>query len=412
MKIEIDGHRVHRELELLAGFSDGPAPAVTRVVFTPPDLEARSWLKRLCLSAGLQVREDAVGNTFAQWLGRDRNAPAVATGSHIDAIPNAGRYDGTVGVLGALEALRALQSAGFTPRRSIELIVFTSEEPTRFGLGCLGSRLLSGALSPESAAALTDQEDATLDEVRRAAGFEGALSDTRLPMGSYSAFLELHIEQGPLLEQQRAAIGVVTHIAAPATLRVSVRGEGGHAGAVPMPNRRDALLGAAEIALAVESAALSTEAQNSVATTGRCHVSPGAVNSIPSRVTLEIDVRDTDESRRDTMLEAIASACREISARRRLEVKTETLNADAPAECDAKLVEAIEHACHRTGRSFTRLVSRAYHDALFMSRIAPMGMIFIPCRGGISHRPDEYASPEDIVAGISVLAHTLAELSS
>jgi ureidoglycolate amidohydrolase len=412
MKVSIDAGRVGRELELLATYSEGPAPAVTRVVFTQPDLEARAWLKDLCHQAGLQVDQDAVGNLFARWCGSDRNAPAVASGSHIDAIPNAGRYDGTVGVLGALEAIRALQSTGFSPRRSIELIVFTSEEPTRFGLGCLGSRLLSGTLSPERAATLKDADGATLDQVRQAAGFDGALSDTRLSAGHYHAFVELHIEQGPLLEQQGTPIGVVTHIAAPASLRISVSGVGGHAGGVLMPDRRDALLGAAEIVIAVEEAALSTHARDSVATTGVCQVFPGAVNSIPNRVVLEIDVRDTDEQRRDAMLETIASACRGIAAKRHLEVTTELLNADAPAQCDPKVVEAIVQACRAANQNYTHLVSRAYHDALFMSRIAPAGMIFIPCRGGVSHRPDEYASPEQIAAGISVLAHTLAALDS
>jgi ureidoglycolate amidohydrolase len=412
MNVVIDAHRVLEELQTLATFSDAPSPAVTRVVFTPPDLEARVWLKDLCANAGLEVREDAVGNMFSRWPGSDANAPAVATGSHMDAIPNAGRYDGTVGVLGALEAIRCLQSGGFQPRLPIELILFTSEEPTRFGIGCLGSRLLSGTLSPVRAAALRDADGRMLDEVRRGANFNGALTSVRLPDGHYHAFVELHIEQGPILEQQNTTIGIVTHIAAPASLRISIRGEGGHAGGVLMPDRRDPFLGAAEIALAVESAALTTGSHDSVATTGVCQVFPGAVNSIPSLVRLEIDVRDTNLERRNAMVDAITSAYEAIGAKRHLEVTKEMLNADAPGECHPLVVEAIVRGCQATIQSFTRLVSRAYHDALFMSRIAPTGMIFIPCRGGVSHRPDEYASPEDIVSGISVLAHTLAELSS
>jgi ureidoglycolate amidohydrolase len=411
MTVQVDADRVISDLETLAGFSDSPAPAVTRIVFSPPDMQARAWLKRLCLEAGLDVKQDAVGNVFARWNGSDRDASAIATGSHIDAIPNSGRYDGTVGVLGGLEAIRALQKCGFKPRRSIELVLFTSEEPTRFGIGCLGSRLLSGALSSERAAVLQDTEGATLDQIRKTAGFDGALKNVRIHEGRYHAFLELHIEQGPVLEQQGITIGVVTNIAAPASLRVSIDGEGGHAGAVLMPERRDALLGAAEITLAVESAASSTGARDSVATTGVCQVFPGAVNSIPSIVKLEIDVRDTDLLRRDAMVNAIITACADIASKRRLEVTTHVLNADAPARCDPMAVDAIEHACLLTDRSFVRLVSRAYHDSLFMSRVVPTGMIFIPCRAGVSHRPDEYASPEDVVSGIAVLAHALAELS-
>jgi ureidoglycolate amidohydrolase len=412
MKLAVDARRVADELERLANFSDAPAPAVTRIVFTPPDLEARSWLKALCVDAHLKIEDDPVGNMFARWTGSDPSEPAVATGSHIDAIPNSGRYDGTVGVLGALEAIRVLQRAAFRPRRSIELILFTSEEPTRFGLGCLGSRLLSGTLGPERAAALRDADGKTFDEVRHGAGFKGSVCDVPVSNSRYHAFVELHIEQGPVLDQQGTAIGAVTDIAAPATLRITVRGEGGHAGALLMPQRRDAFPGAAEIVLAVESAARSTGSPDSVATVGSCQIFPGAVNSVPNLVTLEIDVRDTDWKRRDAMLETIDSACERISAERRLEVTREVLNADAPGQCDALVVEAIVRACQAADCRFMRLVSRAYHDALFMSRIAPTGMIFIPCRAGISHRPDEYASPENVAAGIEVLARVLAELAS
>src|SRR3984893_1106123 len=201
MSITIDGKRLLSEIETLASFSDAEAPAVTRIVFTPADLRARAWMTAHCQDAGLTVREDAVGNTFARWNGSDSNAPVVGTGSHIDAIPNAGKYDGVVGVLGGLEAIRALQQSGFRPKHSIELLIFTSEEPTRFGIGCLGSRLLSGTLSPDAARKLTDNDGGTLDEVRRRAGFLGELEAVKLPSGYYKAFIELHIEQGPLLDR-------------------------------------------------------------------------------------------------------------------------------------------------------------------------------------------------------------------
>ncbi len=412
MTVSVDMDQVLRELEQLSSFSESAAPAVTRIVFSGPDMEARAWLKDLCATAGLLVREDGVGNMFARWNGANPELPSVGTGSHIDAIPLSGRYDGTVGVLGGLEAIRALQRAGFKPRRSIELVLFTSEEPTRFGVGCLGSRLLSGALTPERAAELRDKDGLTLDHARTEAGFSGDLASVRLPAGYFHAFVELHIEQGPLLEAQGIAIGVVTNIAAPASLRVSIRGEGGHAGSVLMPDRRDALVGAAEMIAGVESVARATGSRDSVATTGLCQVSPGAVNSIPSLVRLEIDVRDTELERRDAMVSAIAHKAREIAVQRGLESVIEILNADAPAQCDHAVINAIERACQAAGKSYVKLVSRAYHDSLFVSRIAPAGMIFIPCKGGISHRPDEYASPDDIRSGISVLAKSLAELAS
>src|SRR6202046_4974884 len=228
MSLTVDRDRLLSEIDILAAFSEAEAPAVTRIVFTPADLKARAWMKARCDEAGLTVREDAVGNTFARWNGSEPAAPMVGTGSHIDAIPNAGKYDGVVGVLGGLEAIRALQQSGFRPRHSIELLIFTSEEPTRFGIGCLGSRLLSGTLSADAARKLTDSDGATLDEVRRGAGFAGELEQVRLPSGYYEAFVELHIEQGPLLEGQQTPLGIVTKIAAPASLRVLIEGSDGH----------------------------------------------------------------------------------------------------------------------------------------------------------------------------------------
>lgn len=396
------------ELETLATFTDAPPPAVTRVVYSATDLRAREYVKGLCSAAGLSIHEDGVGNIFARWQGADPGLPAVATGSHIDAIPNAGAYDGTVGVLGGLEAIRMLQRAGARPRRSIELVIFCAEEPTRFGIGCFGSRLLAGSLDP---AALRDSDGRTLDDWRFAAGLHGDVSQVRLPAGHYSAFVELHIEQGPLLEQSGTPLGIVTAIAAPASLRLWVEGEGGHAGAVLMPQRCDAFCAAAEIVLAEEAAAKATGAIDTVATAGICEVFPGAINSIPSRVRLELDVRDIDEARRDRVLAAIDHACKEVAARRGVTVRKETINSDAPAHCAPLVIDALTRAAEGCGLAYRKMVSRAYHDSLFISRIAPTGMLFIPCRNGVSHRPDEYAAPEAIASGARVLSKTLALLA-
>jgi ureidoglycolate amidohydrolase len=406
----VDIERLQTELDTLASFSEQPAPAVTRVVFGEMDLRARAYLKTLFAEASLIVREDPVGNTFARWTGADPLLPPVATGSHCDAIPNAGRFDGTVGVLGGLEAIRALQRAGFTPQRSIDLIVFTSEEPTRFGIGCLGSRLLASALDPSVGETLTDNGQ-SLNQIRSSAGFSGSLADVPLTDGAYAAFVELHIEQGPILERDRIDIGVVTAIAAPASFRIFVEGEGGHAGAVLMPDRRDAFLAAAEIALAIERIARSSGSNDTVATTGVCELFPGAINSVPSRARLDVDVRDIDGARRDLALQDIARACDTIAARRGVTVRTEPINADPPAHCAPTIVNAIEGACDARGLRHRRMISRAYHDSLFMSRFAPSGMIFIPCRDGVSHRPEEYSSPDAISHGAQVLADTLAALA-
>ena len=411
MKLSIDQNRLSQELDELARISENPPPVVTRVVFTPADLKGRAFVKNLCRDAGLEIREDAVGNTFARWAGADPGLPPVATGSHIDAIPNAGRFDGTVGVLGGLEAIRALARAGFQPCRSIELIIFTAEEPTRFGVGCLGSRMMAGTLDASAGPRLKSRDGKTLDETRTNAGFCGPLATVPVTKGHYHAFAELHIEQGPLLEQKEIGIGVVTAIAAPASLRLIIEGQGGHAGAVLMPARRDAFLAAAEIALAVESAARNSGSGDTVGTTGVCDVFPGAINSIPSRVLLEIDVRDIDLARRDRVLQTIDRSIREIAGRRGVGIQTEVLNIDPPAQCDPIVIDALTRACDTHGVAYQRMISRAYHDSLFMSLIAPAAMIFIPCRGGFSHRPDEYSSPEAIAQGTLILAEALADLA-
>jgi len=410
VSVTADIQRLRTELGKLASFSETPAPAVTRVVFGDMDLRARDYLKTLFAEASLVVHEDPVGNTFARWLGRGKSLSPIATGSHCDAIPNAGRFDGTVGVIGGLEAIRALQRSGFEPQRSIDLVMFTAEEPTRFGIGCLGSRLISGALDSSVGDTLTS-EGRTLNELRLAAGFSGRLIDVPLSPGAYGAFVELHIEQGPILDREQLDIGVVTAIAAPASLRIIVDGEGGHAGAVMMSDRHDAFLAAAEIALAIEAAARATGSPDTVATTGVCEVFPGAINSIPSQARLDVDVRDVDLRCRDAVLAAITAACDGVEGRRGVTVRLEPINADPPARCASPIVNAITTACETRGLRHRTMVSRAYHDSLFMSRIAPTGMIFIPCRDGISHRPDEYASPEAIGRGTEVLADTLAALA-
>ncbi len=432
--LRINAQRLLRELHELALLTDcpatndaslaAPAQAVTRIVFTPRDLEARAWLKRLAHHAGFAVREDAVGNTFLRWEGTQPRLAAVGTGSHTDAIPHAGMYDGTVGVLGGLEAMRALQEAGFTPQRSIETLLLTSEEPTRFGIGCLGSRLLGGVLNPIAADALQDRlpeaeagtpDGLTLRDVRLAAGFRGDLASVRLADSHYHAWVELHIEQGPLLERDGIDLGIVTNIAAPASYRYIIEGVGGHAGALLMPDRRDALCAAAEMILSVERHALAANAKSggvdTVATIGTVAVHPGAVNSVPSRVTLMLDIRDTDVARRDDVMKAFHADIAHLERRRGVRISEETINADQPAASATHIVEVIESVCEVERVSYRKMVSRAYHDTSFLARVAPVAMIFIPCRGGVSHRPDEYATPEAIVRGTRVLALTLARLS-
>jgi ureidoglycolate amidohydrolase len=227
----------------------------------------------------------------------------------------------------------------------------------------------------------------------------------------YAAFVELHIEQGPLLEQENIPVGVVQAIAGPSAYRVKIGGEGGHAGAVLMPGRRDASLAAAELALAVEKAALASGSPDTVATTGKWEIFPNAINSVPCEAVLEIDLRDTCLETRERALELMRSSSQEIAARRGVTIDWKEINADPPAEGDPKTIAIAEDVALKLDLATKRMVSRAYHDSLFMARICPTTMIFIPCRNGYSHRPEEYSDPAHIAAGTRVLAGTLARLS-
>eukprot|EP00878_Enallax_costatus_P015024 GHUV01015731.1.p1 GENE.GHUV01015731.1~~GHUV01015731.1.p1 ORF type:complete len:334 (+),score=42.71 GHUV01015731.1:987-1988(+) len=253
-------------------------------------------------------------------------------------------------------------------------------------------------------------------QAANAAGYGGSshkdvLTSTKSPKGTVDYFVELHIEQGPLLEQEEKDIGVVTAIAAPAALEVKFSGDGGHAGAQLMPLRNDAGLAAAELALAVEAHTLATGADDTVGTTGIFEISPNAVNSVPREARLAIDVRDIDGERRDAVVQAILYSAAQIAMKRKVRVNISMINQDPPAVCDDRIQSAVTSAAAELGLSTNRMVSRAYHDSLFMARIAPTGMIFIPCKNGWSHRPDEFASEKDIGNGVGVLALTMAQLS-
>lgn len=414
--LSVDTETLQKRIDELSTFSDTPAPSVTRVLYTENDVLARSYIKNLMGLSGLSVREDAVGNIFGRWIGNEAELAPVATGSHIDAIPYSGKYDGVVGVLGAIEAINVLKRSGFKPRRSLEVIMFTSEEPTRYGISCLGSRLLAGIESlAKDLTSTVDGQNISFLDAARSAGYAkepNDLSSVFLKKGSYSAFVELHIEQGPILEEKGTSIGIVTAIAAPASIKVDFEGNGGHAGAVLMPNRNDAGLAAAELALAVEKHVLESGSIDTVGTVGILELHPGAINSIPSKSHLEIDTRDIDEKRRNSVIEKIHQSALTIAKNRGVTLSEfKIVNQDPPALSEKSIIEAVEAASKELNLTHKFMISRAYHDSLFMARVSPMGMIFIPCFKGYSHKPDEYASGHDMENGVKVLALTLAKLS-
>jgi ureidoglycolate amidohydrolase len=416
-RISVQPEAIARQIEELGDLSDTTPPAITRIIYSENDVRARDYVKGLMAKAGLTVREDAIGNIYGRLDGEDASLAPVLSGSHTDAIPLSGKYDGVLGVLGAVEALKAIKDSGVKLRRSVEALMFTSEEPTRFGLSCIGSRAMCGRLEESTLDSLTDSNGTSFLDACHSADYGKDLSTAEILKASFvrkgdiHAFVELHIEQGPLLEADELDIGVVTAIAAPASLSIDLQGNGGHAGALLMPYRKDAGLAASEIALAVEASALDTGLIDTVATTGVMKISPGAVNSVPRQAHVGIDVRDIDEERRDAVLNRIIREAEAISNRRDVGMTYKVLNQDPPAPCADHVVDAVQSSANELGFSSMKMVSRAYHDALFMAQIAPTGMIFIPCRDGVSHRPDEYSSPKDMVNGIKTLALTMAKLA-
>ena len=404
---------LHTRIDQLARLqSEVLGAGITREVYTPVYSEATALVADWMQKAGLETRLDAAGNLFGRWSGSDPQLPAVWTGSHFDTTLNAGAYDGVLGVLGAVAAAEQLRAAGFVPRRTIEVIGFAGEEP-RFGAGCIGSRALIGALQRSELDTMADRDGVTIATAMRTVGLDpDRIAEAQFDPAAVAAFLELHIEQGAVLEQRGIPVGVVERIAAPHQLRVTLTGEARHAGSTPMALRLDALGGAAEVILAVERLARESASGTTVGTVGTVAVEPGAVNVIPGAVTLDIDVRDVVLDAREEVVRAIRAAIDEISARRGLSAELRDMVVDRPAPCDPQIVATVRAVCDELGTPYLDMASGAYHDAMVLGAQVPIGMIFVPSRDGLSHHPDEYTEPAQLDLGVKVLAGTLAKLAA
>ncbi len=405
--------RLEDAIAELAGFNDDPAAGgITREVYTPTYRAALDRVAKWMRDAGLEVRLDAVGNLFGRWEGAEPDAPLVLTGSHVDTTLNAGRYDGVLGVLGAIEAVRLLQEAGTVPRRSIELVAWAGEEP-RFGTGCVGSRAAAGRLERADLDRLCDRDGTSMATALRDAGFDpDRLADAAIDPATVHALVELHIEQGVVLETGGESIGVVTAIAAPHDFRLGFRGAATHAGATPMHLRRDALAGAAEAMTALERIVRASPSGTTVGTVGAIRVRPGAINVVPGTAELDVDVRDSDLGARTQVVEDVLAAAREIAAQRRLELELTPIVEDVPVACEPGVVAAAEAAVRELGLPYRRMTSGAYHDAMVLGSRVPIGMIFVPSAGGVSHHPDEHTDAADLERGVRVLVGTLARLAA
>lgn len=403
---------IKNDLVNLAKYNSTPENGITRVLFYDEELQARDFIKMRMAENGMAVREDAVGNIFGTIEGREPDAAPVWTGSHIDTVLNAGMFDGTAGVIGGMEALRIIRQSGISHKRNIEAIVYTSEEPTRFGLGCLGSRTMAGELTAADMEGLKDQNGLSLAETLQKLGHDlNEIQAVKRKKGDVYAAVELHIEQGAILDTKNIGIGIITTISAPTDIRVSVSGTQEHAGATPMEVRKDAMCAAAEIILGLEGLARNAEDYSTVATVGKVEVFPGSTNVIPGRVDFSIDIRSADMRDKNMLVQKLKAIIKCVEAVRGVCVNLELVAHDEPADADPRIISHIEMACRQSGQRYRHMVSGAYHDSMFVSKFAPFGMIFVPSKNGISHHADEWTDFTDIANGTDILAETLLQLS-
>ena len=402
--------RVMARADELAAISETP-DALTRVYLSPQHLEANQRAARWMTQAGMTVWQDSVGNICGRYEGELEGAPAILLGSHLDTVRNAGRYDGMLGVLTAIEVVHGLHQQGRRLKQAIEIVGFCDEEGTRFGITLLGSRGITGTW-PESWLAQTDADGVSVAQAMVLAGLDPARIHlaARRPE-EIAAYLELHIEQGPCLEQEGLALGVVEAINGARRLNCRFTGEAGHAGTVPMSHRKDALAAAAEWMVRVETLTRE-QGGNRVATVGTLRCAPGAVNVIPGDVTLTLDIRGPHDQPLDALLDTLLKEAQAIASRRQLRFSAEEFYRIAATACDSGLQQVLSEAVQAVqGRSLT-LPSGAGHDAIAMAERWPSAMLFVRCKGGISHHPAESVTADDVALAIAAYSRAVSALDA
>jgi hydantoinase/carbamoylase family amidase len=402
------GRRVYERLDALARFTDEPG-RLTRLYLSPAHKAAALQVQHWMAEAGMDARIDAVGNVVGRYEAAEPGRPALLLGSHIDTVRDAGRYDGNLGVVAAIEAVAELHRRGERLPFAIEVIAFGDEEGVRFPTTLTGSRAVAGSLDPRA----LDAEDDARVSVREALQQFGCnpfdIPSVPRRKQDVLGYVELHIEQGPVLESLDLPVGVVTAINGASRFMVEVTGLAGHAGTVPMRLRQDALAGAAEMVLAVERTALETE--ELVATVGRIEALPGAVNVIPASARFTLDIRSPSDTTRHDAVARLRETFAGIAGRRSLRVRLEKSYDEPAATCAPWLVEQLEAAVGRAAVRPHRLPSGAGHDGLAMVGLCDIAMLFVRCQGGISHNPAEAITPEDADVAVAVLLDFLRHLA-
>jgi N-carbamoyl-L-amino-acid hydrolase len=390
----------------LSAFGKNPKGGVSRLAFSQADLDGREYIKTLMVQAGLRVDFDAVGNIIGYREGSE-NLPSIMLGSHIDSVPGGGNYDGNVGVIGAIEVARVLHDNAVAIRHPLEVVVFADEEG-----GLTGSRGMSGQLSAEALSVMSHSGLTIGEGISRLGGDPRRIAEAKRNPGEITAYLELHIEQGAELDDGDIDIGIVTGIVGIKWWDVTINGMANHAGTTPMNQRHDALLSAAELIQSINRV-ITQAPGNQVGTVGRILAEPGAPNVIPGKVVMSLEIRDLSEAVITSMYQQITQAAAEISAHNGTTITFHKIDVDAhPALTDERIQTLIDNAAGQLGLSAKRMPSGAGHDAQDMAKVAPIGMIFIPSIGGISHSPEEFTPTQDMANGADVLLRTLLAIDA
>lgn len=408
-----DKKQIQAWIDGMNQFNSTPDFGTTRIVFTKPELKNREYVKEEFEKLGLLVKEDAVGNIYATLKGSDPSLKPVWTGSHIDTVPNAGKFDGMAGVACGMEAIRLMKESGITNKRDLTVVVYTSEEPTRYQLSCIGSRTMSGNLTLEDTRHIFDLSGRSLYEKLTELQYDlSEFGKIRKYPGDVYASVELHIEQNNRLEKAGLPIGLVKKICAPSNYLVEVTGVQSHAGGTDMEERKDAYAASCEMALALEQIARECPSEFNTATIGCVKVVPDAVNVIPGKCIFTVDIRDCNMDTKQETIRRFTKVFEEIAKKRNVAISIEEKNNDTPLTCDAAILGMLEQSCKELGLPYMDMISGPYHDSLFVGRFAPTAMIFVPSKNGISHSPEEWTDFEEIAQGADVLASVLYKLAN
>jgi len=414
--ITINKRRLLRDLNAVSRIGIGDHGSVTRLVFSIKELRSRQFLIHLMRQAGLQIHIDRIGNIFGRLNGANPKAPAVLAGSHLDTVLHGGKFDGTMGVIGALEAVRTLKEQKVTLRSPVEVVCFVGEESSRFGYSTLGSSLVAGEVHGADLSNAADAQGTKLEDILSSLGiYRSNLRSMRRDPASVKAYLELHIEQGPILEAKKKPIGVVTSIAAPTRFRVVFTGQADHSGTTPMEMRKDALVAASELIVAVEKISRRysrMEKGRVVGTVGAMKIEPGVINAIPGKAELSVDIRSITASAKNRVVRLVQAKIREIARRRHVQIAILPIREENPVPLDKRLVHLLKECCEAKGIAYEVMPSGAGHDAMQMAKITPSGMLFIPSRRGISHSPLEWSDPEDICLGTQLLLDSIVRVAN